>query len=113
MGKLSDMKYKMKLNGRDIFNKFSKSSLSQVWSDLICIFQLAKDWKNGVYTDIPKKSIIMIITGLIYFLLPVDLIGDIIPVIGFVDDVTVLGFVIRQVDKDLEKYKEWKSNSNS
>jgi uncharacterized membrane protein YkvA (DUF1232 family) len=86
----------------------NKGDLEGVWAKLVLLFAISKDYVNGDYTEIPKRSIIAILGGLIYFLSPVDVIPDFVPVLGFVDDIYVLNLVYRQVVKDLEKYKVWK-----
>lgn len=86
----------------------NKSDLEGIWAKLILLFAIAKDYVAGNYTEIPKRSIIAILGGIIYFLSPVDIVPDFIPVLGFIDDVFVLNLVYKQVVKDLEQYKIWK-----
>jgi uncharacterized membrane protein YkvA (DUF1232 family) len=38
---------------------------------------------------------------------PIDLIPDVTPVIGFVDDAAVLAWVLRRVRKDLDTFRTW------
>lgn len=90
----------------------NKSELDGVWSKLVLLFAVSKDYVNGNYTEIPKRSIIAIVGGLIYFLSPIDVIPDFVPVLGLIDDVFVLNLVYRQVIKDLEKYKIWKDQQD-
>lgn len=86
----------------------NKGNLESVWSKLVLLFAVAKDYVNGDYTEIPKRSIIAIIGGLIYLLSPIDVIPDFVPVLGFIDDIFILNLVYKQVVKDLEKYQIWK-----
>ncbi|MEH3114131.1 YkvA family protein [Pedobacter terrae] len=86
----------------------NKSDLEGIWSKLVLLFAVSKDYVNGDYTEIPKRSIIAILGGLIYFLSPIDVIPDFVPVLGFIDDIYILNLVYRQVLKDLENYKAWK-----
>jgi len=86
----------------------NKGDLEGIWAKLVLLFAVSKDYVNGDYTEIPKRSIIAILGGLIYFLSPVDVIPDFVPVLGFIDDIYILNLVYRQVVKDLEKYKAWK-----
>ncbi|MBC6112529.1 YkvA family protein [Pedobacter fastidiosus] len=88
----------------------NKGELEGVWSKLLLLFAVSKDYVNGDYTEIPKRSIIAIVGGLVYFLSPIDVVPDFIPVLGFIDDIFVLNLVYRQVIKDLEKYKIWKDS---
>jgi len=87
--------------------------IEAIYESLMLLFGIGRDWSNGSYKGVPKGSIIIIIIGLIYFLSPIDLIPDFIPVAGLVDDAFVLGLVINQVKSDLDKYRVWKLNNQS
>ncbi|WP_443944582.1 YkvA family protein [Pedobacter sp. AW1-32] len=86
----------------------NKGELDGVWAKLLLLFAVSKDYVAGNYTHIPKRSIVAILGGLVYFLSPVDVVPDFIPVLGFIDDIFVLNLVYKQVVKDLEAYKIWK-----
>ena len=85
-----------------------KGKLEEIWDQLQLLFSIAGDYIKGNYKEIPTGSIVAIIGGLIYFLSPIDVIPDFIPVIGYLDDIFVIGLVINQVSADLKKYEEWK-----
>lgn len=87
-----------------------KGALDGVWVKMVLLFGVAKDYVNGDYTEIPKRSIVAILGGLIYFLSPIDVIPDFVPFLGFIDDIFILNLVYKQVIKDLDKYKEWKDS---
>lgn len=91
----------------------NKGDLEGVWAKLLLLFAVSKDYVSGNYTEIPKGSIVAIVGGLIYFLSPIDVVPDFIPVLGFIDDVFVLNLVYKQVVKDLEKYKVWKDQQDN
>ena len=63
------------------------------------------------YTDIPVGSVIAILGALIYFLSPIDLIPDSIPVIGYVDDAAVINFCWDMVKPDADEYRKWRENN--
>ncbi|MFD0939717.1 YkvA family protein [Pedobacter boryungensis] len=86
-----------------------KGTLTNIWDQLVLLFEVAKAYANGSYTTIPKRSIIAIVACLLYFISPLDLIPDFITGLGFVDDALILSFVYKQVAKDLEKYLSWKA----
>lgn len=50
---------------------------------------------------------ISIVSALIYFVSPVDLLPDGIPVLGYVDDVAVFTLVWNMVEDDVDQYKKW------
>jgi uncharacterized membrane protein YkvA (DUF1232 family) len=47
--------------------------------------------------------------ALLYLISPIDISPDIIPLIGFVDDVAILVFAASLIKDDLEKYRAWKT----
>lgn len=55
----------------------------------------------------------MITGAIIYFVTPVDLILDWIPLLGFIDDAAVVVFVIRQIRSDLDKFLEWEAGQDA
>lgn len=87
----------------------NRSDLEGVWDKMVLLLAVSKDFINGNYTAIPKRSIIAILGGLVYFLSPIDVVPDFVPVLGFIDDIFVLNLVYKQVLKDLEEYKIWKN----
>lgn len=86
----------------------NKGPLSEVFYQLKLLLSLVKDYISGEYRDIPYGSIIAAIGGILYFLSPIDFIPDFIPGIGLIDDVFVIGLVLKQIQDDLHKYQVWK-----
>lgn len=88
----------------------NKADFQSIWGQFQLLFALAKDYFNGTYKNISTKSIIAIVAALLYFLSPIDLIPDFILGLGFIDDVFIIGLVIKQIAIDLEKYRLWKES---
>ena len=78
-------------------------------NDLCEIFELLRDRVAGVYKETPWTTIAALTGALLYVLSPIDLILDIIPGIGFLDDAIVIGLAIKLALSDLEKYRVWKA----
>ena len=49
-----------------------------------------------------------IIVALGYFISPIDAIPDAIPVVGYVDDALVAGYVVHLLSEDIVKYRAWR-----
>lgn len=47
----------------------------------------------------PKYRFLAIIAGLVYFLSPIDIIPDAIPVLGWIDDGVIVSFLIAEVSQ--------------
>ncbi len=85
-----------------------KGPLHEAWEKIQLFFSVFDDWIKGKYRVIPFRSIAMITVGIVYFVMPIDLIPDAILGLGFGDDAAVIAFVIKQISNDLEDYKVWK-----
>jgi uncharacterized membrane protein YkvA (DUF1232 family) len=88
-------------------NKGTASNQPELWENLKTVFRLFKAYIHKEYTRIPWGSIVMVTGAILYFVSPIDLMLDWIPLLGFVDDAAVLVFVLRQFHADLEKFRAW------
>ena len=61
----------------------------------------------GNYMHISPKSIVIIIAVLLYFIMPIDLLPDFIPGVGFLDDITLLGWVFSTLSKEIAEFEIW------
>jgi uncharacterized membrane protein YkvA (DUF1232 family) len=75
------------------------------------LIPLIKDYWKGTYRDVSVKSIVIFIVALAYIISPVDLIPDYIIGLGQIDDAVILGLSLYFLEKDLMKYKQWKSRN--
>lgn len=55
---------------------------------------------------VPKRYKVMVIGALLYFLAPIDSIPDVIPGLGYVDDVLVLSAVVASIHKIIQTVRE-------
>jgi uncharacterized membrane protein YkvA (DUF1232 family) len=78
-----------------------------VLEDFRALIRLVVAYARGHYRDIPADVLITIVAGLLYVLSPIDLIPDALPGVGLVDDVAVIGWVLKTVRSELEAFREW------
>lgn len=88
-------------------NSASSSLQTDFWSQMRAFIRMLKAYTNKEYTVVPWASIVLVAGTVLYFLSPIDLILDWLPLAGFVDDAAVLVFVFRQIRVDLEKFQAW------
>ena len=82
--------------------------LKEIWSKVRLLSKLVSDYFSGRYREkFTYVSIIEIVAALVYLLMPMDVIFDGIPLVGFSDDLIVLTKVLDSVLQELEEYGQW------
>jgi curved DNA-binding protein CbpA len=71
------------------------------------LYALFKDSVIGNYKMHPA-NVAMIGGGLLYFILPADLIPDFIPIVGYLDDLAVLTTIMNSLKGEINEYRLWK-----
>lgn len=69
--------------------------------------RLIRAYATGEYRNIPWKTILLVIAAVIYFLNPLDLIPDIVPLTGLTDDFAVLVWLYNTVGSEIERFQQW------
>ena len=103
-----DDMHKVFENEDTIMGKMNNKNLRGFVEDVKIFFSMLKDFFTKKYTEVPIGTIMAIAGSLLYVLLPVDIIPDFIPVVGYLDDAAVLAACMGFVNKDIQKYKEFK-----
>ncbi|RBW69330.1 YkvA family protein [Bacillus taeanensis] len=84
-----------------------KRGLDKLAFDIKALTRLVKNWRQGDYKQISKKSIVMIVAGLLYFVSPADAVPDFLVGLGFVDDAAVVGFILQKLKEEIDRYLKW------
>lgn len=85
--------------------------LNEVVQDIRIMIYLIRDWVNGDYKELSNNTVLLVVIALLYLVMPLDLIPDFLPM-GFIDDIAVIGFVMKRISDEINKYKEWKYTFN-
>lgn len=99
VGKLLDMAFEKIGEASDKFFIFQNKSNAMM--------RMLKAWYAKEYTGVSKKAILSLIASLIYFVNPIDLIPDFIPVVGKFDDILILGFITNKLNNEIQKFMAW------
>lgn len=86
---------------------FENSKISRLGSNLRTMIRMIQAYGNGTYRELPWKSLLAFVAGLVYFMMPVDLIPDFIPFTGFLDDFTIIMFISGAFQQDIEAFIDW------
>lgn len=94
-------------------SKGKQGPLGKIWGQFSLLLDLMKHYRTGEYRDVSTKSVMMVIAAMLYFVIPADLIPDILLGFGFVDDVALLAWTINSLDGELEKFRIWRDEQKT
>lgn len=87
------------------------SPLSSVIEDLRTMFELLRAVARGSYR-LRKETLILIAGAVLYFVIPIDVIPDFIPVAGFLDDAAVIAWVVKTCKTEIDLFRALTAGAN-
>ena len=90
----------------DDLNKANAKALhlDDKMSDFKVLISMAKDILAGKY-KVNTWNASVIVATIIYVVSPIDAIPDMIPALGWLDDVTIVGYALSKLSEELKRYK--------
>ena len=82
-------------------------TLAEFGAKMQSAYRMTKLTLSGEYTGIPKGQLIMGLAGLVYLISPVDIIPDVLPFFGFVDDAALMLWLVRNAAEQVERFEQW------
>lgn len=82
-------------------------------ADIKTFCLMIMDWAKGDYKHISKRTSVIVCVCMVYILSPFDLIPDFIPVIGQIDDIAVIVFMLKVLKRELGFYRIWLVNKDN
>lgn len=74
---------------------------------LSIVTRLLKAYASGEYRQLPWKTLIRVIAVLIYFVSPIDILPDFLPIVGLTDDIALMLWLFSGIKDDIEKFRQW------
>ena len=87
----------------------SGQKMAQMRGQLGTTIALLRAWLSGDYRQVSNKTLVILIAGLLYFVMPLDVIPDFIFGWGLIDDAAVLSYVFNQVMDETKAFEHWQS----
>ncbi|HSG89970.1 MAG TPA: YkvA family protein [Pseudomonadales bacterium] len=88
-------------------------ALGAAVDDLLTLVRLLQAWVRADYREISKSTLVLVVAAVLYFVVPFDLIPDFLGGLGFVDDIAVVGWVMRHMRKELQDFRYWETRSDA
>ncbi len=73
---------------------------------VVLFSQLVKAYIQGTYRKLPAIALAKITAVLIYFISPFDFIPDVLPIIGFTDDLALVLWVGKSIKNELDEFEK-------
>lgn len=86
-----------------------KQQLGAAREQLALLMRMLRAWLNGDYRQISTATLLAAVGAVLYFVLPLDLIPDLILGVGFIDDIAVIAWVMNQIRDELDRFRDWES----
>ena len=90
----------------------SRQGLLKVKDHLVLMRDYLSDIATGKYKEYDGKKLIIIVAAIIYVVTPIDFLPDFIPS-GWIDDVSIVAWAIKEASEELERYKNYKETNKS
>ncbi|KAA6440829.1 DUF1232 domain-containing protein [Dyadobacter flavalbus] len=102
---------------KEVISKMQKvgfrENMSDFQTNVQLLIRMIRAYASGEYKGLPWKSILSIVAVLIYFVSPIDLIPDFLPVIGITDDVALIVWLVKTFGSDIQKFSEWEKRKKT
>ena len=82
--------------------------LGHIGRALKLFLPMTRDVLLGRYRPVPWGAFLWMLTALAYLVSPLDLIPDMLVLLGLVDDAVIVGWLLTRVDRHLAGYRAWR-----
>ncbi|RZL12401.1 MAG: DUF1232 domain-containing protein [Hymenobacter sp.] len=87
-------------------NKFK-----QLFNTAFTLVRLVRDYASGEYRQIETTTIVSGLGVLLYVISPIDLVPDFIPVLGFLDDLSLISWFLGKFHVEIDRFRAWEATS--
>ncbi|MFD2935815.1 YkvA family protein [Spirosoma flavum] len=89
----------------------SGNNIAAFREQLGVVTRLLKAYASGEYRQLPWKTLIRVIAVLIYFVSPIDILPDFLPIVGLTDDIALMFWLFSAISDDIEKFRQWEQTT--
>ncbi|MBE6428225.1 MAG: DUF1232 domain-containing protein [Planctomycetaceae bacterium] len=77
------------------------------------MISLLQDYAAGRYRNVSKTTIALTTAAIAYVICPLDAVPDLLPFLGYGDDIAFLSATLLQIKTELGPYREWRRTQKS
>ncbi len=87
----------------DSFAEFTQD----IKDEVITSGRMVKAFVKGEYDGITTLNVTMLLAGLLYLVLPIDIVPDFLVGVGLLDDIAILTWIHSKLTTEIEEFKTW------
>jgi uncharacterized membrane protein YkvA (DUF1232 family) len=72
------------------------------------VIEFVDDFRTGTYREVPWWAVAIAVTAMLYAINPADVIPNVLPIVGTLDDLAVVAVAVRLLRSELIRYCEFK-----
>lgn len=91
----------------------ARENINEFLYKLKTLKRMVMAYLKGEYREVPWKSILLATAALLYFVTPLDFIPDFIPVVGWIDDISIVLWVFKSINDDILNFLEFELEKES
>ena len=84
-----------------------------LYEGLDIMLRMLTAYSKGEYRAIPWRTLLIITAAVIYFVMPLDFIPDLLPMIGLADDVAIIVWSFNQIKQDVDQFLLWEKEQQA
>jgi uncharacterized membrane protein YkvA (DUF1232 family) len=89
-------------------NKFK-----QLFDVALTLVRLVRRYVSGDYREISTSTVVAGLAVLLYVLSPIDLVPDFIPVLGFLDDLSLISWFVGKFQEEITRFRDWEQTGGA
>jgi uncharacterized membrane protein YkvA (DUF1232 family) len=90
-------------------NKSKDNKFTQLFHSAQALVRLVRSHANGEYKGIKTTTVVSGLAVLLYVLSPIDLIPDFVPVLGWMDDLSLVSWFAGKFQGELASFRAWEA----
>lgn len=87
--------------------KSKDNKFKQLFDVALTLVRLVRSYADGSYREIQTSTVVSGLAVLLYVLSPIDLIPDFIPLVGFLDDLSLVSWFVGKFHGEITRFREW------
>ena len=90
-----------------VVGRFAEVGYKQGLGSFNSMVRMVRYSISGQYPNLPWRTSVSLVGALLYFATPIDIIPDLIPMLGFLDDAFLLSRIFALAERDLLDFLIW------